>query len=263
MNTPGSGGGKGGFPGVLDATGNGLGGKGGYPYPREMRIDARAWGTENRKLDVTTTFDGFQVWRDRAMMFLSRERPDVRKLLSWAETQTKETLEEGLVAQAALCGVPDLAGVEYAIHDGIKMTILDNLFGRARNCVERGCELWRSLCAEWSGAAPQLQHAKARRYQTPAKCKTVQELWSRLPAWERLGEEVALSGLGLPEWLACSALEQLLPAQLLDPLVARSELKTFAARLAWVKRRWSTPAALRRRPRTGRASARMPPAAST
>ena len=57
------------------------------------------------------------------MMFLSRERPDVRKLLSWAETQTKETLEEGLVAQAALCGVPDLAGVEYAIHDGIKMTI--------------------------------------------------------------------------------------------------------------------------------------------
>ncbi len=221
MNTPGGGGGG--------------GGKGGYPYPREMRIDVRGWGTENRKLDVTTTFDGFQVWKDRAMMFLSRERPDVRKLLSWAEAQTKETLDEGLVAQAALCGVPDLAAVEYAIHDGIKMTILDTLLGRARNCVERGCELWRSLCAEWSGAAPQLQHAKARRYQTPSKCKNVQELWSRLPAWERLGEEVALSGLGLPEWLACSALEQLLPTQLRDSLVARSELKTFAARLAWVK----------------------------
>ncbi len=213
--------------------GGGGGGKGGYP--REMRIDARAWGSENRKLDVATTFEGFQVWKDRAMMFLSRERPDVRKLLAWAETQSKETLEEGLAAQAASFGIPDLAGVEYAIHDGIKMTILDNLLGRARNCVERGCELWRSLCAEWSGAAPQLQHAKARRYQTPSKCKDVQELWARLPAWERLGEEVTLSGLGLPEWLRSSALEQLLPAQLLTSLVARPELKTCAERLAWVK----------------------------
>ncbi len=53
MNTPGGG-----------------GGKGGNPYPREMRIDARGWSTENKKLDVTTTFDGFQVWTDRALMFL-------------------------------------------------------------------------------------------------------------------------------------------------------------------------------------------------
>ncbi len=207
------------------------GGDGGRP--REMRLDARGWSAS--KLDIGMTFDGFQVWKDRAMMFLSRERPDVRKLLCWAETQTKETLEGGLVAQAALFNVLDLAGVEYAIHDGIKMTITDTLLGRARNCLERGCELWRSLCAEWSGAAPQLQHAKARRYQNPPTCKNVQELWSRLPAWERLGEEVALSGLALPPWLACSALEQLLPAQLRDSLVMRDELKTFAQRLAWVK----------------------------
>jgi hypothetical protein len=109
------------------------------------------------------------------------------------------------------------------------------LLVRARNCLERGCELWRSLCAEWSGAAPQLQHAKARTYQSPPKCKNVQELWSKLPAWERLGEEVALSGLAVPPWLACSALEQLLPPQLRDSMVQRDELKTFAQRLAWVK----------------------------
>jgi hypothetical protein len=172
-------------------------------------------------------------------MFLSRERPDVRKLLSWAETQSKETLRDGLAAQAANLGIFDLAGVEYALHDGIKMTIMDTLLGRARNCVECGCELWRVLCAEWSGAAPQLQHAKARRYQDPPTCKNVQELWTKLPAWERLGEEVALSGLDVPAWLAMSALEQLLPAQLRDALVARascgSELTTFTARLAWVK----------------------------
>jgi hypothetical protein len=227
MNTPGYTGGGGGT------------GKGGAPYPREMRIDARGWTSENKKLDVTTTYDGFQVWKDRALMFLSRERPDVRKLLLWAETQDSETLAAGLAAQAAHIGVPDLAGVEYALHDGIKLIILDSLLGRARNCVERGCELWRSLCAQWSGAAPQLQHAKARRYQDPARCKTVQELWSRLPAWERLGEEVVLSGFAMPPWLACVALEQLLPTQLRDALVARAscgdELKTFPQRLAWVK----------------------------
>jgi len=213
------------------------GGDGGRP--REMRLDARGWGANQPKLDIGVPVDSFQIWKDRAMMFLSRERPDVRKLLSWAETQTKETLQDGLVAQAAHLGIPDLAGVEYALHDGIKMTIMDTLLGRARNCIERGCELWRVLCAEWSGAAPQLQLAKARRYQDPPTCKNVQELWSKLPAWERLGEEVALSGLEVPPWLAMTALEQLLPAPLRDALVARAscgdELKTFAARLAWVK----------------------------
>jgi hypothetical protein len=207
--------------------------------PREMRLDARGWGNSQPKLDIGVAVDTFQIWKDRTMMFLSRERPDVRRLLNWAETQSKETLQDGIVAQAAYLGISDLAGVEYALHDGIKMTINDSLLGRAHTCVERGCELWRALCAEWSGAAPQLQLAKARRYQDPPTCKNVQELWSKLPAWERLGEEVALSGLEVPPWLAMTALEQLLPAPLRDALVARAscgeELKTFPARLAWVK----------------------------
>ncbi len=216
---------------------SGLGGDGGKP--REMRLDARGWGASQPKLDAGMPVDGFQIWKDRATMFLSRERPDVRMLLGWAETQTKETLADGIAAQAARFDITDLAGVEYALHDGIKVTITDALLGRARNCVGCGCELWRVLCAEWSGAAPQLQHAKARRYQYPPTCKSVAELWTKLPAWERLGEEVALSGLAVPSWLAMSALEQLLPVGLRDALVARAscgnELITFPARLAWVK----------------------------
>ena len=200
-----------------------------------MRIDARGWATENRKLDVATAFEGFQVWKDRAMMFLSRERPDVRRLLTWAEAQTKESLEADLPAQAAHLGIADLASVEYAVHDGIKLIILDSLLGRARNCVERGCELWRSLTAEWSGAAPQLKQARARNYQDPTKCKDTAELWSRLPAWERLGEEVKLAGLDLPEWMRNSAFEKLLPAQLLNTLISRPELDTYSQRLVWVK----------------------------
>ncbi len=213
------------------------GGDGGRP--REMRLDARGWGSNQPKLDVGVAIDTFQVWKDRAMMFLSRERPDVRRLLTWAETQSKETLHDGLATQAAHLGIADLANVEYALHDGIKMTIMDSLLGRARICNERGCELWRSLCAEWSGAAPQLQMAKAKRFQYPAPCKNMLDLWSRLPQWERLGEEVELSGFPVPLWSKMVALDQLLPTQLADALTSRastgSELKEFPARLAWVK----------------------------
>jgi hypothetical protein len=230
MNTPNYAGGNGGFGG----------GKGGGAYPkeqREMRLDARGWTSQ--KLDVGVAIDAFQIWKDRAMMFLSRDRPDVRKLLCWAETQSQDTLRDGLAAQAAAFNVHDLAGVEYALHDGIKMTLQDTLLGRARGCIERGCELWRALCAEWSGAAPQLQAAKARRYMNPPTCKNVQDLWARLPQWERLGEEVELSGVQIAPVLAIVALDTLLPTQLRDALVScasqGSQLATYAQRLAWVK----------------------------
>ncbi len=218
----------------------GGGGKGGGAYPkepREMRLDARGWTSQ--KLDVGVAIDVFQTWKDRAMMFLSRDRPDVRKLLCWAETQSQDSLRDGLVAHAAAFNVHDLAGVEYALHDGIKMTLQDTLLGRARGCIERGCELWRVLCAEWSGAAPQLQAAKARRYMNPPTCKNVQDLWARLPQWERLGEEVELSGVQIAPVLAIVALDTLLPVQLREALVScasqGSQLATYAQRLAWVK----------------------------
>jgi hypothetical protein len=213
----------------FDLSTPGGGGKGGPPFQREMRIDARSWNAS--KLDVATTFGGFQVWKDRAMMFLSRERPDVRKLLTRAESHSKDSLEANISEHAARFGVIDLTAVEYALHDGIKVIILDSLLGRARNCVERGCELWRYLNAEFCGAAPQLMQAKARQFQNPVRCKDASDLFSRLPAWERLGEEVRLTGLETPEWFLCAALEQLLPTQLLGTLIARPELATYAARV--------------------------------
>jgi hypothetical protein len=213
--------------------GGGGGGKGGGA-PRDLRINTRDWG-DQRKLDIATTFDGFQVWKDRAVTHLSKERPDVRALLMWAETQSKDQLETGLVAHAERLGVVDLAAVEYAVHDGIKAIVLDSLLGRARNCIGRGCEFWRALSAEWHGAAPQLRDAKARRFLEPPRCKDTNELWSKLPAWERLGEEVELSDLKLPEWMRNVALEKLLPTQLLSTLVSRSELFGYSVRLAWVK----------------------------
>ncbi len=136
------------------------------------------------------------------MMFLSKERPDVRALLTWAETQSKDDLEANLGAHAARFGVVDLAAAEYAIHDGIKVIVVDSLLGRARNCVGRGCELWRALSAEWSGAAPQLRDAKARRYQEATRCKDTTELWTKLPVWERLGERSCCQASSSPNGCA-------------------------------------------------------------
>ncbi len=218
--------------GNLGGAGGGFGGKGGHP--QELRIIARDWG-DSRKLDITVKGDSFQVWKDRAMMFLSKARPDVRALLTWAEAQTKEDLETNLDAQSAHIGVADLAAIEYAIHDGIKAIVVDGLLGRARNCVGRGCELWRSLVAEWSGGAPQVLDAKARRALEPPRCKDINELWARLPAWERLSDEVISSGLVLPPWMRNSALEKIIPAQLLSTMVAHSEVQGYEVRLAWVK----------------------------
>jgi hypothetical protein len=134
------------FGGYGDSGGKG-GGKG--DFPRDLRINSRDWG-DHKKLDVATTYDRFQVWKDRATTHLSKDRPDVRALLAWADKQSQSGLATDIGAAAASFGVPDLAAVEYAIHDGIKAIVLDSLLIRARICEGRGFELWRSLP---SGAA--------------------------------------------------------------------------------------------------------------
>jgi hypothetical protein len=209
-------------------------GGGGGGKPRDLRINTRDW-SDSRKLDVTTTFEQFQVWKDRATMFLSKERPDVRALLTWAETQSQAGLDANLAAQSAQLGVDDLALVEFTLHDGIKNIVVDGLLGRARNCIGKGCELWRALVAEWSGGGDHVRDAKARRYLDPPRAKDTAELWAKLSSWERLGEEVVTSGLPLPEWMRNTSLEKLLPTQLLSTLVSRSDLKEYSVRLAWVK----------------------------
>jgi hypothetical protein len=213
----------------------GGGRNGSRPEVRDLRINTRDWGAGQHKLDFNTTFDGFQIWKDRAVTFLSKERPDVRSLLRWAETQTKDQLETNLVEQASRLGVVDLAAVEYAVHDGIQTIVLDSLLQRARNCAGRGCEFWRALHAEWHGAAPQLRDAKARRFMEPPRCKDINELWSRLPAWERLGEEVENTDFKLPEWMRNLSLEKLIPAQLLNTLISRTDIVGYPMRLAWVR----------------------------
>jgi hypothetical protein len=118
---------------------------------------------------------------------------------------------------------------------GIQTIVLDSLLQRARNCAGRGCEFWRALHAEWHGAAPQLRDAKARRFTDPPRCKDIGELWSRLAAWERLGEEVENTDFKLPEWMRNLSLEKLIPVQLLNTLISRTDIVGYPTRLAWVR----------------------------
>jgi hypothetical protein len=67
------------------------------------------------------------------------------------------------------------------------------------------------------------------------RCPGIAALWEALPEWERLGEEVKASGFDMPDWVRVSALEKLVPADLLGSLVGRPELDTYGRKVHWVK----------------------------
>lgn len=55
-----------------------------------------------------------------------------------------------------------------------------------------------------------------------------------LPSCERLGQEIRAAGFEAPEWMRTSALETLVPNELLSVLVSRPEFDTYQAELHWV-----------------------------
>ena len=227
--------------------------------PREFRIDSRGW--HSKVLEAGVSPDTFQIWHERALAHLCQGRQDVRRLLVWAETKAVADLDHGAAAEEPPCGlristnplgmVPfstpqvvakarelgmqDLAQVDFTLHNAISLTLHDSLLGRARGCDERGLLLWCNLCAEWAGSAPQYRLAKAKLFQDPARAKDMAALWTALPAWVRLGEEVSSAGFGLEEWVKSAALEKLLPLELLRIMIARPELDSYGTRLTWVR----------------------------
>ena len=166
--------------------------------PKPFSINNRDWG-DNRRLDLVGTPDAYLTWRDRALGHVAKDRPDVRRLLLWAERQSNFIDAVAENAGAVEAGLMDrVADVSYALFEAIKFTLHDNLLNRARTCDGRGLELWRRLHSEWEGAAPNVVAAKARRYQDPVRCNSVLKLWEALPAWEQLGAEVVEGGILCP-----------------------------------------------------------------
>jgi hypothetical protein len=194
------------------------------------------WGG-HKLLDLDVNPDGFIAWRERALGFLTTDRPDVRKLLLWAEKQSGPITEAEEVRGAReTLMMEDVDRVSYVVFEAVKTIMTDALLGRARACGEgRGLELWRRLHSEWRGSAPQVVAAKARRFQDPTRCGDVKKLWEALPTWEQLGNEVMLAGYPVPDWVKAQALDKLIPLDMLNTVVGRPELSEFSAKMAWVK----------------------------
>jgi hypothetical protein len=98
---------------------------------KKYRVDNKNWGG-HRCLDLDANPEGFIAWRERALGHLSAARPDIRKLLLWAEQHTGEISESEEVRAAADVNLPEDAGyVSYVIFEAVKAIMSDALF-RAR-----------------------------------------------------------------------------------------------------------------------------------
>jgi hypothetical protein len=203
---------------------------------RKYKVEYKNWGG-HRNLDLDVNPEGFVAWRERALGYLSADRPDIRKLLLWAERQVGIIGEADELRGFVDCGVAgEPEHVSYVIFEAVKTIMTDALLSRARACGDgRGLELWRRLHAEWRGNAPQVIAAKARRFQDPPRCSNIQKLWEALPLWEQLGSEVVMGGYPVPEWVKAQALDKLVPTDLLNTIVGRPELADFSNKIAWVK----------------------------
>ena len=129
-------------------------------------------------------------------------RLDIHSLLLWAERQPRELSWWDAQAAAADLhiteGVRDVAATLY-----FAITfILDNeVCNRYQHSpYGEGLELWRRICADMRGSAPEVVMANAERYTQPTKARNVAALWHQLNAWESLGIEVEASGLRIEDW---------------------------------------------------------------
>ena len=96
--------------------------------------------------------EAYLTWRDRALGHLAKDRPEIKRLLQWAEKQGGPIHEEEEKKGALEVGVDKIGEVSYVLFEAIKYIINDNLLSRARISGEgRGLELWRRLHAEWEG----------------------------------------------------------------------------------------------------------------
>lgn len=206
-------------------------GVGRKPY----QVSNRDWG-DNKKLDLVTEPEGYLTWRERALDFLAKDRPDIYSLLLWAEKLGRDPSKDEEAVEIGRLGIQDdPEGLNFVLFAAIKHVVTDGLLSRARNCGTRGLILWRALHSEWKGNSAQVLKAKSMKFVDPPRCGSVGQLWNALPAWLMLEEELKNANYQVPEWLRASALDKLVPTKLLEAIVARPDLSNYSAKLAWIQ----------------------------
>jgi hypothetical protein len=120
------------------------------------RVVHNNWGG-HKLLDLDVNPDGFIAWRERALGSLTTDRPDVRKLLLWAERQSGTITEQEEIRVARETQMmEDIDRVSYVVVEAVKTIMTDALLARARahgGRTRAGALATSSLRVAWQRAA--------------------------------------------------------------------------------------------------------------
>ena len=103
----------------------------------EFRVDTRNW--KGAQLDLDAKPEGFRAWQYRALVHLSGNRIDVRRLLQWAEKHPGPLDAAAERRGAHECGlVDDVTAVSFALHGGLSFIVSDALMPTVRHVATVG-----------------------------------------------------------------------------------------------------------------------------
>jgi hypothetical protein len=101
---------------------------------KKYKVDFKNWGN-HKCLDLDVNPEGSIAWRERALGYLSADRPDIRRFLLWAEHQNGIITEADEKRGALEVGMKDDAEhVAYVSFEAVKAIMTDALLSRARVC---------------------------------------------------------------------------------------------------------------------------------
>ena len=181
-----------------------------------------------------TNMKGF---RNRLLDHMSLERPALRNLVEWAETQ-EGSLPTTLPAStdAIMTTLTDVDRSRTALFSVICSKLGDKMGVWRKKANGDGLELWRALYWEYKGASKEVMAIKRDQFQNPTRVKSVEALGGGvLDAWEILGREC---GDDLPEDWKITALDRLIPESAITQMETQG-VDGFGKRMAFLRRQIS------------------------
>ena len=201
------------------------------------RPDLRHW--KEAQLDLSLQPEAFKAWQLRAMRMLSEDRPDVQRLLEWAEAQGAAIDSNAAQLGARAVNFPhceDVPAISIKILNVLTAMVANSLIPSTQACgTGHGLELWRSLAARWHGQSQQVLAATLAAFLTPKRCARIEDLWDALPVWEAKGTTLLLAREPVSPMLKYQGLSNLIPQKTLNDIIGRPDLTTFDALHAFVR----------------------------
>ena len=198
------------------------------------KVDAqRAKSIAKLGMEAASEPQLFKTWQLDASRLVAHDRPRVMRGLKWAEAQQQpinERMEKDMAAEMGIQG--DIEGVSAGIYDALLMVISDKVkipWSRAAG-TDKGFELWRWIFREHDSKAPEVVQAMLHHHIKPSRCKDVGELRTAFREWQLKGKELDSMGHEVGDMIRNSALLDLVPKDMADLFLSRSDLRTYQAR---------------------------------